>query len=141
MNRSEKTESLSIFPIVILIILIVFIIPLYVNVFKEKITVSTLYTALEDQQVSLNVSTTFTDLITYYPLNSKDGFFEVYCTVPGSTNFRVINGSNVDVTTGVTLASDKTTPSVIRYKNSSSLTLQFTNSSTTNFLTKIDVIF
>lgn len=141
MVKEKKIESMTVFPVVILLILIVFIIPLYVNVFKDKITVSTLYTALEDQQVQLNVSNTFTDLITYYPLNSKNGFFEVYCTVPGSTNFRVLNSTGAVVSTGITLAVDKTKPSIIRYKNNSTLILQFTNSSSTNFLTKINVVF
>jgi len=92
MDNKNKLEAIKFLPIVIFLILIAFIIPLYVNVFKEKIVVSSLYTALEDQQVQLNVSTTYTDLITYYPINSKDGYFEVYCTVPGNMNFRVING-------------------------------------------------
>lgn len=130
-------------PLAFLIIFIVLLIPLYVNVFKTSPKTKSLFLALEDQQMSLTNTTTFTDLITFYSSSLVNGNFQVTSTSPSSLKFKVINSDNQDVTTGYTLANDISQPSYIYFNNlkSGNVTLQYINSSNSNYVTRIDIEF
>jgi hypothetical protein len=130
-------------PYVLIFFLLVLIIPLYVKVYKPTSTKTTLLLENEDQQLALSVSATFVDLINYYSQNSSNynGSFEVTLNSPSHANFKVINSNGQDITKNVILSLNITSPSIINFNNASgTITLQYTNSLATNYLTRIDVV-
>lgn len=128
-------------PLAFFIIFIVLLVPLYVNVFKTSSTTKSLFLALEDQEMSLTNTTVFIDMITFYSSTLRSGNFQVTSTSPTSLKFKVLNSDNQDVTTGYKLANDVSSPSFIYFNNTKggNVTLQYTNSSNTNYVTRIDI--
>ena len=131
-------------PYVLVLIVIVLLVPVYIKSFSPTSTRKTLYLATESENMALTVSTTFVELITYYPQHSSNysGFFEVTTTDPSNLTFQVINSKGENVTNGYSLASDISSPSTINFINSSggSITLKYTNSLSTNYITRIDIV-
>lgn len=140
----EKTHKFLIYiPFVIFFVLLVLIIPLYIQTFKKQKTKDTLFLATEDQQMALEVNNSFVNLTTYYPKdnNSISGKFIVTTTVPGSLTFRVINKESKDITSGVEISGSKASPSIINFSNNigGEVTIQYTNTNATNYITRIDI--
>ena len=127
--------------LVFFIILIILIIPLYINVFKTSVITKSLFLALEDQELALTTSNVFIDMITFYSSTLKNGNFQVTSTLPTSLKFRVLNSDNQDITTGYSLANNISRPSYIYFNNNKggNVILQYTNTSNNNFVTRIDI--
>jgi len=142
----DKTQGAKKYlPYVICFLILVLIIPLYVEVYKPTKTSETLFLATEEQQMALEVSTVnFVDLVTYYPKvdGNISGTFEVTTTIPESLTFRVISKDGSNVTTSIEASDSKGIPTKIKFSNNQGglLTVQYTNSSSDNFITRIDVI-
>lgn len=128
-------------PYVFFLILLVLLIPVYVTTFKITPERKTLFVALEDEKMALAQTSTFTDLVTYDPFGNEklSGYFEVVTTNPSALGFRVLNSSNGDITTGYNLSN----PIIINFNNkqTGAVTLQFTNTHTDNYITRIDIVY
>ena len=98
----KYNESLVFLPLVFFVVLIILVIPLYVTVFKSSSTKKLLFLALEDQEMSLQQTTIFLDLITFPTSDSLEGSFEVTTSNPTSLKFKVLN-ANIKMLLQVTL--------------------------------------
>jgi len=140
LNNSFHIGSKRFLPLVFLVIIVILLIPLYVNVFKDYPVNEILYLALEDEQMALNQTTVFRDLITYYNNDNIYGYFKITTTFPNSIKFKVIDSDGKDITSNISLANDISKHSIVNFaKSNKNLTLQYTNSSASNFLTRIEI--
>ena len=143
MQMNYHIGSKRFLPLVFFIILIIMIIPLYVLVFRSTKEKKNLFVALETEEIALIQTSDFTELTTFYPPDNEgfDGNFQIIAVSPTSINFRVINSQGNDITTRVDKASDKTSLSYVYFSNNlgGAITLQFTNSSATNYITRVDI--
>jgi hypothetical protein len=131
-------------PYVLIFIVIILLIPVYIKSFAPTSTRKTLYLAAVEDNMALTVSTVFVELLTYYPQHggSYSGFFEVTTTSPSSLTFQVINSAGQNVTNGYSLAQNISSPSVVNFINpkGGSITLKYTNSLSTNYITRVDIV-
>ena len=139
--RTFEDKNNFLLIVVFFLMFLMLVIPLYVNVFKTSPTTKTLFLALEDQEMALSNTSTFTELTTFYSSNLQSGNFQVTTTVPTSLKFKVLNSNNQDITTGYSLAKDISSPSYIYFNNNlkGNVILQYTNSSNSNYVTRIDI--
>ena len=131
-------------PYVFIFLLLILIIVIYIEVFKNKSSRETLFLATETQQMALEVTSGFKNLSTYYPKKGNDfhGYFEINSTLPSSSSYRVINNQDIDITGQITVASSKSSNTIVNFFNNKggSITLQYTNNNSLNYLTRVDII-
>ena len=94
-------------------ILLVMVIFIYIEVFKNKENREPLFLAIEEQEMALEVNTGFINLLTYYPktTNGFSGYFEIVTTTPASIKLKAINNENVDISTNVIISASREKPS------------------------------
>lgn len=143
MRMNYHTGAKRFLPMIFFLIVLVLIIPLYVVVFRTSKTKKNLFIALETERITLINTSTFTELTTFYPPdnNSFNGNFQLIANSPTSINFRVLNSKGDNITSRVDKASDKTGLSYVYFNNNlgGPVILQFTNSSNSNFITRLDI--
>lgn len=131
-------------PYVLIFLVLILLIPLYIQSYKNQSTKITLLLAPLTEELALSVITTYSELITFFPQfnNGYSGQFEVTTSSPSHINFKVINSQNQNITQSVNLAKDITSPSIISFNNNSggAITIQYINSLDTNYLTRIDIV-
>lgn len=144
-NSSQKSKRILIYvTLALFFIILLLIIGIYIKIFENNEFKDTLFLALEEQEIALEVSDSFVNLLTYYPKEDGHitGYFMITNTVPSADNFIVTDKNGNTVSTKLIKSIDRSKPSFLYFSSTTggALTIKYTNTNSQNYLIRIDVV-